>query len=366
MIRTLFVDDEPMIREQAEIFLKQAEEDIDLELCSSADEVLKKLDDSHHDIVVSDYRMPGMDGISLLKKIRDRGDDIPFIILTGEGSEEVAMEALNNGADRYLIKGGNTKVKYEILARAIFDEVERAETKAKLKELNEIKEDFISATAHELRTPLVPIKTYSEYMKEEKLGEVTEEQREKLDQINNAVDRLSKTIQEMLDVSRLSIGETIYDMEEVALDEIVEEAVDQVKVLASDKDIDLLNKVSNEHPVFGDRDFLVVALKNLLENAIKYSNDDSKVKILSSRKEDIIQLCVEDRGVGIPDEDIDDIFKEYYIAGSDLKRENSKGIGLGLYLVKKIVKDHGGDIGVRSQEGKGSRFYINLPMESDQ
>lgn len=369
MINVLFIDDEPMIREQAKIYLEKYNDGIVIDACSSTKELLEKMETRIYDIVVSDYRMPDMDGITLLKKIREDGKEIPFIILTGAGSEEVAMKALNNGANRYLMKGGNPKLKYEILTRAIVDEVERAETKAKLKELNKIKEDFISATAHELRTPLVPIKIYSEYLRKGKLGEINDEQKSRLDEMLKATERLSKTIQEMLDVSRLSIGETYYDMKKTSLLDLVEEAVDQIEIVASERGItvkkDFISDIEDEDNnlyVQGDRDFLVMALKNLLDNATKYSNEGDDVKINGTINEDDIQICVEDEGVGIPDGDLDDIFKEYYIAGDQLTRERSKGVGLGLFIVKKIVEDHDGKVWVESEKGKGSKFYITLPL----
>ncbi len=124
-MKVLFVDDESPLLEQAEIFLQRMDERLEVDSVGSAKEGLKMLDENEYDAVVSDYQMPEMDGLEFLEEVRrGRGSSIPFIIFTGKGREEVAMEALNLGADRYLQKGGDPKTQYGVLAQAIVQEVE--------------------------------------------------------------------------------------------------------------------------------------------------------------------------------------------------------------------------------------------------
>ncbi len=135
-MKVLFVDDDTSLLEQAEIFLEKENKEIDVKTVPSAKKALEMLNDSEYDVIVSDYQMPGMDGLEFLERVREERDsDIPFIIFTGKGREEVAMEALNLGADRYLQKGGDPQSQYEILAEAVVQEVKHKKVEMEKKEV---------------------------------------------------------------------------------------------------------------------------------------------------------------------------------------------------------------------------------------
>ncbi|MGM0509628.1 MAG: response regulator, partial [Thermoplasmatota archaeon] len=136
-------DDRPFL-DQAKIFLENIDDDMDIEVITSPKNAVEKVEKSSYDAVVSDYKMPGMDGLEFLKNIRSElEDDIPFIMFTGKGREEVAMKALNLGANRYLQKGGDPKSQYGVLAQAIDQEVTHYKTKQHNKEiLRDLEETF--------------------------------------------------------------------------------------------------------------------------------------------------------------------------------------------------------------------------------
>ncbi|MFW6065170.1 MAG: response regulator, partial [Candidatus Natronoplasma sp.] len=137
-IKTLLVDDDRSLLDQAEMFLERGDHDIELFTSSSVKKALEMLDEEDFDMVVSDYQMPEMDGIEFLKVLREeRDDDIPFIMLTGKGKEEIAMKALNLGANRYLQKVGEQKPWYNILAKAINEEVKQFEAEKRILESEE-------------------------------------------------------------------------------------------------------------------------------------------------------------------------------------------------------------------------------------
>ncbi len=131
-MKVLLIDDEEGIRHQAKLFLERIYGRLDVSTVASASEALDRLSDEYFAVVVSDYQMPRMNGIDLLKELRDRGDDIPFIIFTGKGREEVAMEALNLGADAYIQKGGDVKSQYTHLASTIEQIVEKKRAESEL------------------------------------------------------------------------------------------------------------------------------------------------------------------------------------------------------------------------------------------
>lgn len=149
-IRILIVDDEPDILEQAKIFLEKEREKFDIKTASSAEKALEKLNGEEFDGIVSNYQMPGMDGLEFLEIIREeKNSDIPFIIFTGKGREEVAIEALNFGADRYLQKGGDPKSQYGVLADAILRETKRWRSKMKYRNLFETTPELIAQVSED-------------------------------------------------------------------------------------------------------------------------------------------------------------------------------------------------------------------------
>ncbi len=170
-IRVLFIDDEPDITEQAKIFLEKQDEKLDIETATSAEEGLELLENEEFQIIVSDYKMPEMNGIDLLRTLREKNNDIPFIILTGKGKEEAAMKALNLGADRYFQKGGEPKSQYAVLADAILQVAEHKW----IKERNEFLNLLLS---RDLKNKIEDIREQLENLK--KL-EIPEKEKEKLD-----------------------------------------------------------------------------------------------------------------------------------------------------------------------------------------
>ncbi|MFW6145088.1 MAG: response regulator, partial [Candidatus Natronoplasma sp.] len=146
-IRVLLVDDEPGFLDQGEIFLEKENERLDVTAVISPEKALRLIEEGAFDIIVSDYQMPDMDGLEFLQVVREeRESDIPFIIFTGKGREEVAMEALNLGADRYLQKGGDPRAQFGVLAQAIEQEAMHYRTekmhKEKKKELKNLKDEY--------------------------------------------------------------------------------------------------------------------------------------------------------------------------------------------------------------------------------
>ncbi len=145
-MKVLLVDDESEFLEQTGIFLEENEEGFDLTTALSGEEALKELEKEDYDAIVSDYRMPEMDGLELLRRVRDRGIKIPFIIFTGKGREEVAIEAFNLGANRYIRKGGDLQSQYDVLRDSIKQEVKHHRTEKKLKKSEEEKSLILDST----------------------------------------------------------------------------------------------------------------------------------------------------------------------------------------------------------------------------
>ncbi|AGF55037.1 sensor histidine kinase [Clostridium saccharoperbutylacetonicum] len=218
-----------------------------------------------------------------------------------------------------------------------------------------MRRQFVANVSHELKTPLTSIKGFAETLKFVK----DDETREKfLDIIDKEAERLSRLINDILVLSKIESNLTI-DMEEFEPRIVIEEVLNIMRKIAVNKNIKLEFKDTSDKKVLGNRDKFHQLVLNLVENAIKYSKDDSgKVEVFSYDKDEYYCLIVKDNGVGIPKEDIPRIFERFYRVDKSRKKG---GTGLGLAIVKHIVKLFNGEINVKSEVGEGTSFEVKIP-----
>jgi PAS domain S-box-containing protein len=231
-------------------------------------------------------------------------------------------------------------------------------------EIDRMKSDFISLASHQLRTPLSSIKTYSHMLLDGYMGQLSEPQIKSLRTIVSATNRMNETVSTLLNVSRIESGKVITERKLIAINRIINTIVDDHRLAASNKDINLEIKHAPEGPkVYSDAVVLKEILGNLLSNAIKYTPPSGIITISGRipKKRHELVISISDTGFGIPAASFPKIFSKFYRADNVVSRE-APGIGLGLYLVKGLIDELGGKVWFRSQEGKGSTFYIALPI----
>lgn len=231
----------------------------------------------------------------------------------------------------------------------------------KLKELDRLKNDFVSMVSHELKTPLTAMKTSTEFMKETECDpEVREEM---LDLVIRNIDRQSRMVDDLLDISRIESGRMKFNPEDVNIREIVETSLETVERQAKDKGIRIRVTYPEESlSIKTDKDKLIRVFVNLLTNAIKFTPHDGEVEISVKDTGDHMQASIKDNGIGIPPEKRDRIFDKFYQVDSTATRK-AGGTGLGLAIIKGIIDGQGGNISVESESGKGSTFTFRLPKE---
>jgi len=238
---------------------------------------------------------------------------------------------------------------------------EQVEARRKVEDLSRLKDEFLSIASHELRTPVTSIKGYTQLAKtlirEGDLG--TSE--EYLDIALDQIDRMSRLILELLDVSRIETGRLEIRRESIPWTTFVRDVVHRHHTAVSDRRFHL-NITDSKKVVNGDRDRLEQVLGNLLENAVKYSPDGSEIFVSVEDKGDLLLTSVCDRGIGIPSDEIAQVFERFH-RGRQVSSTNYGGLGLGLYITKQIIERHGGAIWVESKEGAGTTFYFTLPAE---
>jgi signal transduction histidine kinase len=227
--------------------------------------------------------------------------------------------------------------------------------------LDALKSEFVSTVSHDLRSPLTLIRGYSSML--QMVGELDEQQTGYLHKIITAVESMSRLVNNLLDLSRIEAGVGL-QLEKQPAQEIIHRVVGDLQLQATQKRIQLSTLLPAEGELLleADHELLQQALHNLVENAIKYSEAGNKVIVRLAHKDDQVIYEVRDSGIGIAPADQHRLFEKFFRAArKGMKPE--RGSGLGLAIVKSIVERHGGQVWLESQLGKGSNFYLVIPMQ---
>jgi signal transduction histidine kinase/uncharacterized protein HemY len=260
------------------------------------------------------------------------------------------------------------KAKTAQLLQEKYDIIEQTNIKLKLSEeelrrINKTKDKFFSIMAHDIKNPLGGLVTITDMIKTEFHNLPDNEKLEMFDTINKSSHQLYALLENLLHWSRSQTGRIAFKPVELKLTEVVDINIDLQKANANKKNIMVLNMTNETHKVMGDREMVTLVMRNLLSNAIKFSQENGKITILSERKGDFIEICVEDNGIGISKENLNKLFRidtQLITPGT----QNESGTGLGLILCKEFIAKNSGQIRVESEVGKGSKFIFTLPAKS--
>ena len=232
----------------------------------------------------------------------------------------------------------------------------------KLRQLDTMKDNFISTISHELRTPLTSMLASISLIRQGFAGELSKQQADLLGIVHRNAERLKALINDLLDLSRLESGKTQLNYEKVDLDKVLRDCVSEIEHLASEKHIRLDTALKFGQKLVIDPMKIQQVLINLMGNALKFTPEGGTVKIQSCRERDHARIWVKDTGCGIAKDQLDKVFGRFYQVEDALTR-SSTGTGLGLAICKRIVELHGGKIRVKSTVGKGSTFEFTLPLD---
>lgn len=221
-----------------------------------------------------------------------------------------------------------------------------------------IRRDFVANVSHELKTPVGAMNLLAEAVDEAKddpeaVGRFAK-------RIQDEGERLNRLVQQIIELSRLQTDELVDEPVRVDVAEIVENAIERSRTDAEAKHVSLRGRTDGEPRVFGDADQLLAAVSALVENAVAYSSEGSRVAVVAAEKASEVQITVSDRGIGIPEAEIERIFERFYRV-DPARARTTGGTGLGLSIVKHVAASHGGEVKVWSEPGQGSSFTICLP-----
>jgi signal transduction histidine kinase len=237
-----------------------------------------------------------------------------------------------------------------------------AEQNQRLRELDRMKDQFVSSVSHELRTPLTSMVGYLELVLTGETGEMKGEQRRFLEIVNRNCERLNRLVDDILFEARVDAGRFTLDLQWVDLARLAADSVETARAAAESKGLDLRLSDEIDLPQLrADPLRLTQMLDNLLSNAIKFTLEGGTVSVTVARRAETAHLEISDTGVGIPEQELGELFNRFFRASTTA---SAPGTGLGLSIVKSIVEAHGGTISVGSEEGTGTTFSIDLPLQA--
>ena len=375
-LRILLVEDDKHDRAAFERAFKKSDVPPDVTTCQRAEDALARLrtDAASFDVAVIDHKLPGMSGMDLCKALLAEKVPLPLVILTGNGSERLAVEALKAGVDDYIVKnaeGGYLELVPLVLpdvVRKYEDRLARMEAEKSLREthtkllkktselerINAELSEYSSAVSHDVRAPLRAIHNYADFLREDLAEILKGEQKQYLDGLTQAVRQAEALVTDLLAFCR--VGEQAMETETIDLGAFLRELVDSVS-----PPLEAEIKISEDLPAIeAPASLLRQIFQNLLENAIKFNDSPRKIVELGWRpaEKDQIEISVRDNGIGIEpqyQQQIFGVFQRLHTTGE------VEGTGIGLAIVKKTVTRLGGAIRVESTPGQGSTFFVTLP-----
>ncbi|MBP9763275.1 MAG: HAMP domain-containing histidine kinase [Candidatus Pacebacteria bacterium] len=230
-----------------------------------------------------------------------------------------------------------------------------------LKKLDEKKSEFISVAAHQLRTPLSAVKWGLNMLKNEEIGKLTADQKDFLEKNINSNNKVIELVNDLLDIDLYTKDKYNYDFHSSDLVKVISDTIESVNSLSTKRNIKIDWQKSSEK-ILADIDSkkISIVMQNLIDNAIKYGNENSTIKIDISKINTMVQIKVKNTGIGIPKEEAGDIFQRFFRAKNAIRKE-TEGMGIGLFISKNIITDHNGRIWFDSDKNGETTFYIEIP-----
>ncbi len=348
--------------------LVEGTSDADVSCVHRLSDGLASIKEKSPSVILLDLNLPDSQGADTFRRVLEKAPDVPVVILSGQDDEVLAMKALHQGVQDYLVKG---TISSNSLDRAMRYAVERQALLRSLemsrKQQLEFKNQFLSHVSHELRTPLTCIHQFVSILFDGLAGEVSPEQKDHLKTILKSVNQLGAMVRDLLEASRAESGKIRIEPRCVAIGDLIRQAVAMLQPNAREKEVGLEVGVDTRIPyVYGDPGRILEVLINLVENGIKFTPPGGSVTVqacLVQTDQDFVYVSVADTGCGITPEARALVFERLY-QDPNAVDNHRKGLGLGLFIAKELVSLHSGRIWVASEAGNGSTFSFTLPLYS--
>ncbi len=367
-LRILAVDDEPgmlsgITRAVGEYVVEVPDVEgavaFDVETAPSGEAALERVAGGAPDILLLDYKLPGINGLDVLRHVTEQGADTLTIMITAYASIETAITATKRGAYDFLPKPFTPAD----LRHAIRKAASRIMLARRARELEEEKKrirfDFIRVLGHELKSPLSAVAGYLHVMRSHTLGDDLTAYDRPVERSLVRLEQMRKLIEDLLDMTRIESGQKRRDLTTVDLVTAARQSLELVETAAQERGISLKLHGPDTFPLRADTGEIDMIFNNLVSNAVKYNRDGGRVDVTLAACEDGVEIAVADTGIGMTPEDVAKLFGEF-VRIRNAKTRNILGSGLGLSILKRLAGLYGGDVTVESQPDKGSTFRVVL------
>ena len=353
--RVLIVDDDVALLEALPEALRLRMDGVIVDTCDSGSAALDRIAATDYDAIISDIKMPGIDGLALLAKIRVLRPDTPTLLITGHGEHDLAVQALRGGAYDFIQKPIDREYFVASLRRA----VQMRQLTRQVKELDQLKAQFFTDVSHELRAPLALVLGPTRKLLAN--GELTVEQRHDLEVIDRNARTLLKRVNDLLDIAKLEAGKVGVNRAEVDLAQLLRLTAAHFEAFAQERQISFSVEAPPSVPTQADSEKLQRVFLNLLSNALKFAPDRGRVRCVLRVEGDRAIAAFEDNGPGVPVELREAVFERFH-QGESGPAGRLGGTGLGLAITKEFVALHGGTIAVTDAPEGGALFSVVLPL----
>jgi len=382
----LIIDDEEEILKALQ---RQFRREYTIYLASDATAGYRIMTEAPIQVIISDQRMPGISGSEFFGKIKTEFPDAVRLLLTGYADIQAVIAAVNDGNifryipkpwdpveletivreafERYALIVQNRKLVFELKEGNILLEqrvgertLQLGEMNERLKALNAQKDSFLGMAAHDLRSPITVIRGFTDLLKHPRSR--PEDTLKFVDIIREALDQMLALLDDLLDITAIESGKLTLRLVPTAIAPFIERVSRLNRFIGDPKGITLVTNVPDDLPLVTlDPQRIEQVLNNLLGNAFKFSHSDTSVMLEAAQVDGAVEFSVYDQGQGIRPDEIDMVFGEFQRV-STKPTANETSTGLGLSICKRIIDLHGGQIGVTSTFGVGSRFFFRLPL----
>jgi signal transduction histidine kinase len=371
VLKILVVDDEPGIRSGVSRILGNfhvtypfMDEDYSFEIseAASGEEGLEKIEQDRPDIILLDNKLPGIQGVEVLEYIRKKSYDIVVAMITSYASLDVAIRATRDGATDFIpkpftpqeLKSSIENITKQLYLRRITDKLKQ--------EGKKVRYQFLSVLSHELKAPLNALEGYLRMMQEKQSGELIDDYTNAIERSLQRVQGMRNLIMDLLDFTKIRLERKEEKIQEVDLEAVASNAVVTVQPYAIQMEVDISLDVRSKVVIMADPDDIEIVFNNLLSNSVKYNKFGGKAEITIDSSETEAIVIFSDTGIGIKEDDIENLFTEFVRIKSE-KTRNITGSGLGLSIVRKVVELYKGTIKVESTPEIGSTFTVRLPKK---
>ena len=364
----LLIEDNPGDADLVRLRLVEGQSPVKVNCVNRLSDGLASLTVETPSVVLLDLNLPDSRGAETFRRVIEHAPNVPVVVLSGQDDEALAMKAVHQGVQDYLVKGNisskhlERSIRYAVERQALLRALEISQ-----KQKIDFKNQFLSHVSHELRTPLTCIHQYVTLLLDGLAGPLAPDQGDHLKTVLKSVNQLHAMIRDMLEAARAESGKMRIERRCISMGELIHQVAAMLRPTADEKHIGLELGIDQRLPlVHADPDRVLEVLINLVDNGIKFTPPDGAVMIQANVVEadpGSVYVSVSDTGRGINPETKNLIFERLY-QDPEAVDNNRSGLGLGLFICREIVRLHEGRIWVSSEPGQGSTFTFTLPVYS--